>query len=112
MIHAVRMVFRGQRFVSSEVAQKHTLMEWEGRANNPFQRLSTRETQVLQQILEGRRNQEISDILCLSPKTISTYRQRILEKLDIRNASVSVPRRSAPIASGFSRNSISAMTWS
>ncbi|MEN8166426.1 MAG: response regulator [Pseudomonadota bacterium] len=85
MIQAVRMVFRGQRFVSPEVAQKHTLMEWEGRANNPFQGLSTRETQVLQQILEGRRNQEISDILCLSPKTVSTYRQRILEKLDIRN---------------------------
>jgi two-component system invasion response regulator UvrY len=40
---------------------------------------------VLLQILEGRRNQEISDILNLSPKTVSTYRQRILEKLGIRN---------------------------
>lgn len=85
MIHAVRMVFRGQRFISPEVAQRHTLTEWKGAGENPFKGLSSRETQVLMQILEGRRNQEISDILCLSPKTISTYRQRILEKLDIRN---------------------------
>ncbi len=85
MIHAVRMVYRGQRFISPEVAQKHTIMEWEGGSANPFQGLSSRETQVLLQILDGRRNQEISDILCLSPKTVSTYRQRILEKLDIRN---------------------------
>jgi two-component system invasion response regulator UvrY len=85
MIQAVRMVFRGQRFISPEVAQKHTITEWKGGTTNPFQGLSSRETQVLMQILDGRRNQEISDILCLSPKTVSTYRQRILEKLDIRN---------------------------
>lgn len=85
MIHAVRMVFRGKHFVSPEVAQKHTITEWMGKKANPFESLSSRETQVLLQILEGRRNQEISDILNLSPKTVSTYRQRILEKLGIRN---------------------------
>ncbi len=85
MIHAVRTIFRGQRFVSPEVAQKHTLTEWKGKNVNPFQGLSSRETQVLLQILEGRRNLEISDTLNLSPKTVSTYRQRILEKLGIRN---------------------------
>jgi two-component system invasion response regulator UvrY len=85
MIKAVRMVHRGQRFVSPEVAQKHTLTEWRCKSDNPFKALSSRETQVLLQILEGRRNQEISDILNLSPKTVSTYRQRILEKLGIRN---------------------------
>jgi two-component system invasion response regulator UvrY len=85
MIHAVRMVYRGQRFISPGVAQRHTIKEWKSCAANPFQGLSSRETQVLMQILDGRRNQEISDILCLSPKTVSTYRQRILEKLDIRN---------------------------
>jgi two-component system invasion response regulator UvrY len=41
--------------------------------------------QVLLQILEGRKNLEISDILSLSPKTVSTYRQRIYDKLDIKN---------------------------
>ncbi|MEN8180454.1 MAG: response regulator [Pseudomonadota bacterium] len=85
MIHAVRTVFRGRCFVSPDVAQKHTLTEWKGKNENPFQGLSARETQVLLQILGGRRNLEISDILNLSPKTVSTYRQRILEKLGIRN---------------------------
>ena len=85
MIQAVRIVFRGQRFVSPGVAQKHTLAEWKGKAENPFQGLSSRETQVLLQILAGQRNQEISDTLNLSPKTVSTYRQRIMEKLGIRN---------------------------
>jgi two-component system, NarL family, invasion response regulator UvrY len=85
MIHAVRTVFRGQHFVSPEVAQKHTITAWRGKHENPFQDLSPRETQVLLQILGGKRNQEISDILNLSPKTVSTYRQRILEKLGTRN---------------------------
>jgi two-component system invasion response regulator UvrY len=40
---------------------------------------------VLLQILEGQKNQEISDILSLSPKTVSTYRQRIYDKLAIKN---------------------------
>jgi two-component system invasion response regulator UvrY len=85
MIQAIHTVFQGQRFISREVALKHTLNEWNGHSENPFEDLSSRETQVLLQILEGRRNQEISDILCLSPKTVSTYRQRILDKLAIRN---------------------------
>ena len=86
MIHAVRTVFQGHPFVSPEVAQKHTITEWRAKkSENPFQSLSSRETQVLLQILNGRRNQEISDILNLSPKTVSTYRQRIQEKLGIRN---------------------------
>jgi two-component system invasion response regulator UvrY len=85
MIHAVRTVYRGHAFISPEVAQKHTITEWRAKCDNPFQTLSSRETQVLLQILNGRRNQEISDILNLSPKTVSTYRQRIQEKLGIRN---------------------------
>lgn len=60
-------------------------MEWHGNADNPFIGLSSRETQVLLQILEGQKNQEISNTLSLSPKTVSIYRQRIYEKLDIKN---------------------------
>ncbi|MCU7893032.1 MAG: response regulator [Candidatus Thiodiazotropha sp. (ex Ustalcina ferruginea)] len=85
MLCAIRAVYNGQHYISSEVARKHTLMEWHGNAENPFKGLSSRETQVLLQILEGQKNQEISDILSLSPKTVSTYRQSICEKLDIKN---------------------------
>jgi two-component system invasion response regulator UvrY len=85
MIEAVRTVFRGYCYVSSSVAKKQTLSRWQQQSDNPFDVLSSRETQVLMQILEGKKNQEISDILCLSPKTVSTYRARILEKLNTRN---------------------------
>jgi two-component system, NarL family, invasion response regulator UvrY len=85
MLRAIRAVYNGHHYIASEVARKHTLTEWHGSSDNPFKQLSSRETQVLLQILEGQKNQEISDILSLSPKTVSTYRQRIYEKLDIKN---------------------------
>jgi two-component system, NarL family, invasion response regulator UvrY len=85
MLRAIRAVHNGHHYIASEVARKHTLTEWHGQGDNPFKQLSSRETQVLLQILEGQKNQQISDILSLSPKTVSTYRQRIYEKLDIKN---------------------------
>lgn len=85
MLRAIRAVNNGHHYIASDVARKHTLTEWHGQGDNPFKQLSSRETQVLLQILEGQKNQEISDILSLSPKTVSTYRQRIYEKLDIKN---------------------------
>jgi two-component system, NarL family, invasion response regulator UvrY len=85
MLRAIRAVYNGHHYIASEVARKHTLTEWHGQGDNPFKQLSSRETQVLLQILEGQKNQQISDILSLSPKTVSTYRQRIYEKLDIKN---------------------------
>ncbi len=85
MLRGITAVAEGHYYISSDVARKHTLTEWQGKANSPFQQLSSRETQVLLQILEGQKNQEISDILSLSPKTVSTYRQRIYDKLSIKN---------------------------
>jgi two-component system invasion response regulator UvrY len=85
MLDAVRMVYRGQRYVASSVARKHMLADWNGIASTPFEELSSREMQVAMMILEGQRTQEISDALSLSPKTVSTYRQRIYEKLDVKN---------------------------
>ena len=85
MLRAIRAVYNGHHYIASEVARKHTLTEWYGQGDNPFKQLSSRETQVLLQILEGQKNQEISDILSLSPKTVSTYRQRIYDKLRISN---------------------------
>ncbi|MCU7915281.1 MAG: response regulator [Candidatus Thiodiazotropha sp. (ex Gloverina cf. vestifex)] len=85
MLRAIHAVYEGHHYIASEVARKHTLLEWQGYVDNPFKQLSSRETQVLLQILEGQKNQEISDILSLSPKTVSTYRQRIYDKLGIKN---------------------------
>jgi len=84
MLEAIRTVHCGRSYVASCVARKHMLADWEGSATSPFQDLSCREMQVTLMILEGQRTPEISDALCLSPKTVSTYRQRIYEKLAIK----------------------------
>jgi DNA-binding NarL/FixJ family response regulator len=47
--------------------------------------LSSRELQVLQMTVEGRTNGQIAGALYLSPKTVSTYRTRIMEKLHLRD---------------------------
>lgn len=84
MIEAVRTVHRGLPYVASSVARKHMLADWRGLASTPFEDLSSREMQVAMMILDGQRTQEISDALSLSPKTVSTYRQRIYEKLQVK----------------------------
>jgi len=84
MIEAVRTVSRGFPYVSSTVACKHMLADWRGAASTPFAELSCRETQIVMMILDGRRTLEISESLSLSPKTVSTYRRRIYEKLRVK----------------------------
>jgi two-component system invasion response regulator UvrY len=84
VIEAVRTVHRGGRYIAVSVARKHMLADWRGAVATPFEALSSREMQVTMMILEGQRTQEISDALSLSPKTVSTYRQRIYEKLNVK----------------------------
>jgi len=83
MFEAIRAVYSGSCYVAATVAKKHMLADLEGRADSPLARLSARELQILMMILDGQRGQDISDTLSLSPKTISTYRQRIYEKLGV-----------------------------
>jgi DNA-binding CsgD family transcriptional regulator len=49
----------------------------------PHQRLSDREYQVMTMIAEGKTTSQIAEILALSVKTVSTYRRRMLDKLDL-----------------------------
>lgn len=82
LLTAMRKASQGKRFVSSRIAQEIALRN--GRPEeDPFDVLSGREQQVLRMILEGKNNTTISDALCVSPKTISTYRARIHEKLGV-----------------------------
>lgn len=87
MMNAIHLVAKGHPYISSEMAKKHALAEWSGQDQNasPFVLLSHREMQVAMLILEGKKNQEVSDTLNLSPKTVSTYRQRVYEKLSVAN---------------------------
>ena len=82
MITAIRDVHEGKHYIAKDIAQQLALSVLPGETN-PIDSLSMRETQVLMMIAQGTKTQKISEILNLSPKTISTYRSRLYEKLDV-----------------------------
>ena len=82
MITAIRDVNNGKHYIAKDIAQQLALSVLPGETN-PLDVLSMRETQVLMMIAQGTKTQKISEILNLSPKTISTYRKRLHEKLDV-----------------------------
>lgn len=84
MIKAIRQVFNGQRYISADIAQQLALKSFQPQGDaSPFEQLSEREMQIALMIAECQKVQAISDKLCLSPKTVNTYRYRIFEKLEI-----------------------------
>ena len=82
---AVHAAADGRPFVSRDVAQRMALARFSDDEDSPVSRLSSRELQVMLMIVKGVSNQEISEQLFLSPKTVSTYRHRLYEKLDVGN---------------------------
>lgn len=85
MVQAVRTVYSGQRYLSPEVAQQLALKHLTDKDESPFDSLSERELQVMIMITNGHKVQEISDKLCLSPKTVNSYRYRLFEKLNVNS---------------------------
>ena len=85
MVQAIRTVFAGQRYISPEVAQQLALKHLSDQEISPFDSLSERELQVMIMITNGMKVQEISDKLCLSPKTVNSYRYRLFEKLTVNS---------------------------
>ena len=82
MISAILDVHNGKHYIAKDIAQQLALSVLPGDIN-PLDALSMRETQVLMMISQGTKTVKISEILNLSPKTISTYRMRLYEKLDV-----------------------------
>ena len=85
LITAVRTLMLGRKYLTAEVAQMlaesvspHTL-------EAPHAALSERELQTLPKIATGNRLADIAEELMLSPKTVSVYRSRVLEKLKLTN---------------------------
>lgn len=83
MIRAIRTIHSGQRYISSEIAQQLALKRFSKSDESPIDILSERELQIMLMITNGQKVQEISEKLCLSPKTVNSYRYRIFEKLKI-----------------------------
>lgn len=85
MVQAIHSVFHGKRYISPEVAQQLALKHLSDEKATPFETLSERELQVMLMITSGQKVQEISDKLCLSPKTVNSYRYRLFEKLGVNS---------------------------
>jgi two-component system invasion response regulator UvrY len=83
IVAAIKAVHGGERYIGADVAQTLALKMTPGGDVSPFDALSTREMQVMLMLTQGQRLQDISDKLCLSPKTVSTYRHRLYEKLRV-----------------------------
>lgn len=87
LVEAIRIVHAGQRYLSPKVAD--VLIEdyldpcpkdW---AIMPLEQLSERERTVLQLVVEGKSSIQIGELLALSPKTVDSYRSRLMQKLGI-----------------------------
>ncbi len=85
LIEAIRTVHLGRSYVCNDVAQTMALDRVGGAPENPFEELTQRELEILMRVLDGQRGRAIADELCLSPKTVSTHRTRLFERLGVRN---------------------------
>ena len=89
VVDAVRAVHAGCRYLSKkiedEVIDEYIRLQQDSRDSHPLSSLSPREREVLQLILDGKSRVEIAETLDLSKKTVDTYRNRIMQKLDIRD---------------------------
>lgn len=87
IVAAIRAVIKGQRYLGKSIELPGELSGREpgDSTKSPLESLSKRERQVLQHVVEGRTSAEIAAILSLSPKSVETYRSRLMLKLGIAN---------------------------
>jgi len=85
LVVAIQKVSRGGKYISSSLAEKLAFELEAGHEQAPHETLSDREYQVMCMIASGKTVMEIAQELVLSEKTISTYRSRILEKMNMKN---------------------------
>ncbi|MBT9599075.1 MAG: response regulator transcription factor [Vitreoscilla sp.] len=87
LVQAVRTVAQGRKYVTPEIAQMLVESLTTPEVANAHEKLSDRELQTLVMIASGKRLADIAEDLNLSPKTVSVYRARVLEKLGLSNNS-------------------------
>ena len=86
VVAASRAVQGGHRYLSTQLADAVIdLVARKSTSQDPLERLSSRERQVLQMLSEGHATANIATRLSLSPKTVETYRARLMEKLEIHD---------------------------
>jgi two-component system invasion response regulator UvrY len=85
LLNAVRHVYSGKKYITPEIAQALVDNLTGDTETRPHERLSDREYQTLVLIASGKRLSDIAGELALSPKTVSVYRARVLEKMGLSN---------------------------
>jgi DNA-binding NarL/FixJ family response regulator len=83
LVAAVRAVHGGQRYVSGALAAQQAAVQAAVGQAGPLESLSDRERQVLQLVVEGHSSAEIARRVHLSPKSVDTYRSRLMRKLGV-----------------------------
>lgn len=83
LMAAVDVICRGGRYISDRLAQQLAGYRLPGDNSLPFDELTHRELQILLLVAEGKNTLSIARELCLTQKTINTYRNRLLDKLGI-----------------------------
>ena len=82
---AIRKVSEGNMFITNELAQRLAFDEGTQKPRRFFRKLSTREIEVLKLLASGKRNKEVAEGLNLNEKTVSTYKARLMRKLNVDN---------------------------
>jgi RNA polymerase sigma factor (sigma-70 family) len=89
VINAVRAVHAGQRYLNQKIANKlinHLMQPAEVKETEDLlARLSPREREIVQLVVEGKSSAEIAKILYISPNTVDTYRSRLMQKLGLND---------------------------
>ena len=87
LVAAVVKASQGERYITSSLAEKITFNLIEEKESPLHEKLSVRELEVVSYLASGKKISNIASELSLSPKTISTYRERILSKLNLKTTS-------------------------
>ena len=85
VIEAIRTVARGKKYITPELAEQLATHLSQGDERPPHELLSDREYQTMVMIASGRTLTQIAEEISLSPKTVSVYRARLLEKMKLKN---------------------------
>jgi len=83
MLKAICEVVGGKQHMSADVAQHFAFDMLNGRPENPFDQLTPREREIVEELIDGKRNRKIAQQFFISEKTVSTHRTRAFQKLDV-----------------------------
>lgn len=89
VLEAVRAVYSGERYLSQRISDLLTDISFRSldgsKEVSPLEQLSSRESEILQLVAEGKTSQEIGERLSISSKSVDTYRSRLMRKIGVKD---------------------------